>query len=96
MDILSESGNANYKLSMPCEVRDAFFFFSQKKQEKTEDIFLELNCVDSLLWMFKLTRRLDKVKDAIAIHANVKTFNHNFGDYVLYKSLGLRSTYLEN
>ena len=55
-----------------------------------------MSFVDSLFTMFKLRKKIDKVKEEIIGFDNVRAYNHNFRDYIFYKSMDFRSKFLEN
>ena len=64
-------------------------FFIIKKKEQERGITHELSFVDSLFMMYQLRRKIVKTQSS-------ETYSHNFGEFVFYKSMNFRSSYLEN
>ena len=96
LDALSSSGDAANKLVMTGDSKDERTFFAVKKREQENDLKPELSFVDSLFMMYKLRKRIIKAKTDCKAYNNVKQYTHNFGDFVFYKSMNFRSSYLEN
>ena len=96
MDTLSNSGKAAARLQMTGDSKDARNFFIIKKKEQERGITHELSFVDSLFMMYQLRRKIVKAQSEIKAYNSVKTYSHNFGDFVFYKSMNFRSSYLEN
>ena len=46
--------------------------------------------------MYKLRKRIEKTKAECTSFNNIRMYSHNFGDFVFYRSMNFRSTYLEN
>ena len=46
--------------------------------------------------MYQLRRKIAKTQSEIKAYNSVKTYSQNFGDFVFYKSMNFRSSYLEN
>ena len=65
VDTLADIGDAKYKISVPSKIKDAKIFFAQKNKKQKKKTVLELSFVDSLLWMLKVSRRMDKLKNDI-------------------------------
>ena len=65
------------------EAKDVKVLFAKKKKKEVEEnITLELSFVDSYLTMFKLHKKMEKVKEEIVGFNNVRAYNDNFGDYI--------------
>ena len=96
MDVLSFSKDAKYKLAMTGETKYARAFFARTKDEMDNEIKLELSFVDSLFLMFKLRGKIANLKAECRAYDNIRQYNHNFGDYVSYKSINFRWSYLED
>ena len=45
--------------------------------------------------MYKLRKKIAKVKAECSAYDNIRINSHNFGDFVFYRSMNFRSTYLE-
>ena len=56
----------------------------------------DLSFADSLFMMFKLRQNIVKIQDEIKAYNYVKQYTHNFGDFIFYKSMNFRSSYLED
>ena len=48
-----------------------------------------------LFEMLQLRKKIDKIKDKRRVHDKVRAYNHNFGECGFHKSLGFRSTDLD-
>ena len=46
--------------------------------------------------MYKLRRKIVKVQAEIKAYSSIKEYTHNYGDFILYKSMSFTSTYLED
>ena len=46
--------------------------------------------------MYKLRKKIAKAKAACKAYDNIRQYTHNFGDFVFYKSMNNRSSFLEN
>ena len=79
---------------MTGDSKDARYFFKKKEQET--GIQQELSFVDSLFMMYKLRRKLVKMQAEVKAYNSVKQYTHNFGDFIFYKSMNFRSSYLED
>ena len=80
---------------MTGDTKDAKTFFSVKKRELEQNIKLELSFVDSLFIMYKLRKQIAKAKFECTAFDNIRLYSHNCGDFVFYKSMNFRSSYLE-
>ena len=96
MDSISNSGDAKRKLVMTGDTKDAKTFFTVKKRKQEQNIILELSFVDSFFMMYKLRKRIVKAKAECTAYDNIRLYSHNFGDFVVYKSMNFRSSYLES
>jgi hypothetical protein len=45
--------------------------------------------------MYKLRKKIEKAKAECIAFNNIRMYSHNFGDFVFYRSMNFRSTYLE-
>ena len=45
--------------------------------------------------MWKLRKKIAKAKAECTSFDNIRMYSHNFGDFVFYRSMNFRSTYLE-
>ena len=52
--------------------------------------------VDSLFMMHQLRRKIVKAQAEMMAYNNIKQYTHQFGDFIFYKSMNFRSSYLEN
>ena len=95
MESISTSGNAKRKLMMPADTKVAKAFNAIKKQETEENTTLELSFVESIFMMYKLRKKIEKAKAECIAFNNIRMYSHNFGDFVFYRSMNFRSTYLE-
>ena len=64
------------------------------KQEKNTK--LKLSFVDSLFMMYNLIKKIAKARSECKAYDNIRLYSHNFGDFVFFKSMNFRSSYLEN
>ena len=96
MESISTSGGSRRKLMMTADTKDAKAFYSIKKRELEENTTPELSFVESLFMMYKLRKRIEKTKAECTSFNNIRMYSHNFGDFVFYRSMNFRSTYLEN
>ena len=96
MDTLLYSGKAASRLVMTGGSKDARHFFTIKKKEQENVSKLELSFIDSLFMMYKLRRKIVKLKAGCKAFDNIRQYIHNFGDYVFSKNMNFRSSYLEN
>ena len=80
---------------MTGDTKDAKTFYSVKKHEAEENIKWELSFIDSLFMMYRLRRKIAKAKTESLAFDNIRMYSHNFGDFVFYKSMNFRSSYLE-
>ena len=96
MSILSHSGKAASKLVMTGDSKDGKYFFATKKMEQEKGIIYELGCVDSLFMMYQIGRKIVKVQAEMIAYNSIKQYTHNYGDFIFYKSMNFRSSYLEN
>ena len=87
MSTLSTSGKAAARSQMAGDSKDARNFFIIKKKEQERGITHELSFVDSLFMMYQLRRKIAKTQSEIKAYNSVKTYSHNFGDFVFYKSM---------
>ena len=46
--------------------------------------------------MHRLREKIHRIQSDVKAHQNVKQYTHNFGDFIFYKSMNFRSSYLEN
>ena len=46
--------------------------------------------------MYKLRKRIAKAKAECTAYDNIILYSHNFGDFVFYKSMNFRSSFLES
>ena len=46
--------------------------------------------------MYKLRKKIAKAKSECTAYDNIRLYSHNFGDFVFYKSMNFRSSYLES
>ena len=46
--------------------------------------------------MYKLRKRITKAKAECTAYDNIRLYSHNFGDFIFYKSMNFRSSYLES
>ena len=81
---------------MPADTKNAKLFNATKKHEMEENTTLELSFVESIFMMYKLRKRIEKAKAECVAFNNIRMNSHNFGDFVFYRSMNFRSTYLEN
>ena len=95
MDSISNSKEARRKLMMTADTKDAKTFFSIKKRELDQNVTLELSFVESIFMMYKLREKIAKTKAVCTSFNNISMYSHNFGDFVFYRSMNFRSTYLE-
>ena len=96
MDSISISGDAKRKLVMTGETKDAKTFYTVKKHEAEQNTKLELRFVNSLFMMYRLRKKIAKAKSECTAYDNIRLYSHNFGDFVFYKSMNFRSSYLES
>ena len=96
MATLSNSGRAQAKLVMSGDSKDSRRFFGIKKREAEEGIKWELSFVDSLFMMHRLREKIQRVQSDIKAHQGVQQYTHNFGEFIFYKSMNFRSSYLED
>ena len=96
MAILSNSGKAQVKLVMTGDSKDSHRFFSIKKKEAEEGTQWELSFVGSLFMMHRLREKIHRIQSDIRAHQSVQQYTHNFGEFIFYKSMNFRSSYLEN
>jgi len=96
MYVLSFSRDAKFKLNMTGDTKDAKTFFAVKKHELENKKKPELSFVDSLFMMFKLRKKIIKAQAECKAYDNIRQYTHNFGDYIFYKSMNFRSTYLKS
>ena len=95
MSILSHSGKALSRLVMTGDSKDGKHFFATKKMEQEMGITQELGFVDSLFMMYQVRRKIVKVQAEMKAYNGVKQYTHSFGDFIFYKSMNFRSSYLE-
>ena len=96
IDTLLNSGKAASRLIMTGDSKDARHFFTIKKKEQEKGIKLELSFIDSLFMVYKLRRKIVKVQAEIKAYNRIKQYAHNYGDFIFYKSMSFRSSYLED
>ena len=96
MNTLSNSGKAAARLVMTGDSKDYRKFFLIKKKEQERGIKQELSSIDSLFMMFRLRKKIVKIQDEIKAYSNVKQYSHNFGDFIFYKCMNFKSSYLED
>ena len=96
MNTLSFSGKAQAKLVMSGDSKDSHRFYGIKRKEVEEGITWELSFVDSLFMMHTLREKILKVQTDILAHQGVQQYTHNFGEFIFYKSMNFRSSYLED
>ena len=96
MSILSHSGEASTRLIMTGDSKDEKIFFNTKRMEQESGIKHELGFVDSLFMMHQLRRRIVKVQAEMKAYNSVKQYTHSYGDFIFYKSMNFRSSYLED
>ena len=96
MSKFSDSSKATSRLIMTGDSKDGRQFFIIKKKEQEKGIQHELSFVDSLFMMYQLRRRIVKVQAEMKAYNNIKQYTHSFGDFIFYKSMNFRSSYLEN
>ena len=96
MNTLSNSGKAAAKLVMTGDSKDSRKFFIIKKKEQEKGIKQELSFIDSLFMMFRLRKKIAKMQEEIKAYNYVKQYTHNFGDFIFYRSMNFRSSYLED
>ena len=96
MQILYHSGKAASKLVMTGDSKDGKLFYATKKMEQEKGIIHELGFVDSLFMMHQLRRKIVKAQAEMLAYNNIKQYTHQFGDFIFYKSMNFRSSYLEN
>ena len=77
------------------DTKDAKTFYSVKKHEAEHNFKEELSFLDSLFMMYRLRKKIAKVKTECLVFDNIRMYSHNFGDFVLYKSMNFISSYLE-
>ena len=46
--------------------------------------------------MYELRRKIVKVQAEIKTYNSIKQYTHNYGDFIFYKSMSFRSSYLED
>ena len=63
--------------------------------EQESGITQELGFVDSLFMMHQLRRKIVKVQAEMKAYNSVKQYTHSYGDFIFYKSMNFRSSYLE-
>ena len=95
MTKLSYSGKAAAKLVLNGDNKDSRKFFIIKKKEEEKGIKQELGFIDSLFMMFKLREKIARIRNEIKAYNFVKQYSHNFGDFIFYKCMNFRSSYLE-
>ena len=96
MSILSHSGKASTRLIMTGDSKDGKLFFNTKRMEQESGIKHELGFVDSLFMMHQLRRKIVKVQAEMKAYNSVKQYTHSYGDFIFYKSMNFRSSYLED
>ena len=94
VDAICMSGDARKKISMTGDTKDAKNFYAAKKHEAEENIKWELSFVDSLFMMYRLRKKIMKAKAESIAFDNIRLYSHNFCDFVFYKSINFRSSYL--
>jgi len=93
IESISMSGEARKKILMTGDTKDAKNFYATKKQELEGK--LELSFVDSLYMMYTLRKKIKKAQAETTSFDNIRLYSHNFGDFVFYKSMNFRSSFLE-
>ena len=96
MTKLSYSGKAAARLSLNEDNKDSRKLFIVKKKEEEKGIKHELGFIDSLFMIFKLRGKIQRIQDEIKAYKFAKQYSHNFGDFIFYKSMSFRSSYLED
>ena len=96
MKSITFSGEAKKRIVMTDDTKDAKSFYAAKKKEFEEHIQYELSFVDSIYMMHILRRKIQKAQAEATAFDNIKQYSHNFGDFVVYKSMNFRSHYLES
>ena len=91
MATLSNSGKAQAKLVMSGDSKDPRRFISITKKEAEEGTI-----VDSLFMMHRLREKIHRIQSDVRAHQSVQQHTHNFGEFIFYKSMNFRSSYLEN
>ena len=81
---------------MTGDSKDRKHFFTTKKMEQEMGIIHELGFVDSLFMMHQIRRKIVKVQAEMRAYNSIKQYTHSFGDFIFYKSMNFRSSYLEN
>ena len=81
---------------MTGDSKDGKYFFATKKMEKEKGIIHELGFVDSLFMVHQIRRKIVKVQAEMIAYNSIKQYTHNYGDFIFYKSMNFRSSYLEN
>ena len=76
--------------------KDARHFFAIKKKKQEADIKLELSFIDTLFMLYKLRRKIVKIQAEIKSYDSIKQYTHNYADFIFYKSMSFRSSYLED
>ena len=84
------------KLVMTGDSKDGKYFFATKKMEQEKGIIHELGFVDSLFMMHQLRRKIVKFQTEMIAYNSIKQYTHKYGDFIFYKSMNFRSSYLEN
>ena len=46
--------------------------------------------------MYRLRKKITKVTTECKAYNDISQYTHNFGDFVFYKSMNFRSSFLEN
>ena len=64
-------------------------------RQKESGIKHELGFVDSLFMMHQLRRKIVKVQAEMKAYSSVQQYTHSYGDFIFYKSMNFRSSYLE-
>ena len=95
MATLSNSGKAQAELVMTGDSKGSRRFFSIKKKEAEEGTW-ELSFVDSLFTMHRLREKIHRIQSDIRAHQSVQQYTHNFGEFIFYKSMNFKSSYLEH
>jgi hypothetical protein len=96
MTTLSYSGKAAAKMAMTGDSKDSRKFYIIKRKEEEKGIKQELSFIDSLFMMFRLRQKIARIQDEMKAYSYVKQYSHNFGEFVFYKCMNFRSSYLED
>ena len=70
--------------------------FAVKKREQDHNFKPNFSFVDSLVIIHRIRKKISQAKAECRANDNIRQHAHNFGDFVFYKSMSFRSSFLGN